>query len=100
MSVGFCLSVFFLQVKDRLTVAVQTLAFDGLFAVHASVRDLPEGFSCIYVGDMHLNSRDGNRLQCIQNGDGGVGVGSRINDDSVDLAVGFLNLIYDSTFVI
>ena len=49
---------------------------------------------------MDLNCRDGNRLQRIQNGHGGVGVGSGIDHNAVHLPVGPLNLIHQISLMV
>ena len=49
---------------------------------------------------MHLNGGYGDRLQCIKNGDRGVGVGGRVDNDAVEDAVCVLDLVHNDTLVI
>ena len=79
---------------------VQSMAFDGLTAGKTCVGNLAEGFPGIYIGNMDFHSRQGNGFQGIQNGNGGMGIGRRIDDDSVDLAIGPLDLVYKGSFVV
>ena len=79
---------------------IPTLTFNGLFAVESCIGNLPEGLTGIHIGNMHLNSRNGNRLQGIQNRHGGMGVGGGIDDDAVIHTISGLNCIHNCTFVV
>ena len=94
------LSVFFLQIDDRLAVAVDALTLDGLLAVHSGVGDLPECLPGIHIGDVNLHGWDGNCLQRIQNGYGSVGIGGWIDDDPVIRSIGGLDGIHDRALMI
>ena len=83
-----------------MPVTLDSQTLNDLFAVKACVGDLAEGFSFIHMGDVDFHSRDGNRLQRVQNGNGSVGVGCGIDDDAVHFAVSGLDLVHDGTFVI
>ena len=52
------------------------------------------------VGNMHLNDGNADGTDAIGNGDGGVGVGSRVHHHGVVLTVSFLKLVDQNAFVI
>ena len=93
-------SIVLLQIKDRLPIAVQSLTLNGMDTGHTGVGDLPKGFSSVHIGNVNFNRWDRYGLQRIQNGNGGMGLGSRIDDNTVVLSVGSLNRIHDCPFVI
>ena len=53
-----------------------------------------------WIGDVNFHCREPNSFQCIQNGNGCMGVGGGIDDDTVKFAVGLLNFIHQAAFVI
>ena len=83
-----------------MPVAVNALTLDGFLAGHACVGNLPERLSRGNIRDMHFHCGDAHSLQCVQNGHGGMGVGSGIDDDTIDLAVAFLNLVHKAAFMV
>ena len=76
------------------------MSFDGLDTGETCIGDLPKRLSGIHIGDVNLHSGNGYRFQGIQNGNGGVGVGSGVDDDAANLTKGLLDLIHKDTFVI
>ena len=49
---------------------------------------------------MHLHSGNAHRFQRIQNGDGSMGVGGRVDDNAVINAQGLLNFIHQAALVV
>ena len=49
---------------------------------------------------MHLDGRDGNGLEGVEDRHARMRVGSRVDDDAVDLAVGLLDLVDDVALVV
>ena len=64
------------------------------------VGDLAEVLALRHVGQMHLDRRNGDGLQRVQNGDARVCVGGGIDDDAVVDAVGGLDLVDQRTLVV
>ena len=83
------------EVFKRHAVALEAEACVGFDTGHARIGYLPEGFSCRDVGDMHLDRRQGNGLEGIEDGNACMGVGGGIDDDAVVYPVGLLYLIDD-----
>ena len=49
---------------------------------------------------MNLHGRDAYCFECVENGNGCVRIGSRVDNDSVVIAVGFLDPVHQSTLMI
>ena len=100
----FCLADFVIekviQIFYGFPVTVQSVSLDGFAAGKTGIGDLPEGFPGIHIGNMNFHSRNGNSLQSIQNGNGCMGISSRVDDDAIDLAIAFLNLVHKAAFMI
>jgi len=88
------------KIQYGFPVAVNSMTFDGMATGKSGIGDLTEGFPGIYIRNMHLDSRDGNSLQCVQNGNGGVGIGGRIYDNTIHFAKCPLNLVYQITLMV
>jgi len=52
---------------------------------------LPEGFTLVHIGNVHLDDRTTAGAQGIEDRDRRVGEGRRIDDDAVDIAVSLLD---------
>ena len=83
-----------------MRVALQTLAGDGGEAGQAGVAYLAEVLAGLDGADVDLDGRDGDGLEGIEDRDARVRVGRRVDDDAVDLAVGFLDLVDDAALVV
>ena len=59
---------------------------------------MPELFPLMDVTDMHLDSWQLDRLQGVQKGHAVMGIGGRVNDDAVKLAVSLLDKGYQFPF--
>ena len=81
-------------------VALEAFAGDGGEAGQAGVAYLAEVLAGLDSADVDLHSRDGDGFKGIQDGHAGVRVGSRVDDDAVDLAVGLLDLVDDAALVV
>lgn len=88
------------QQLQRVSIALQALAGDGGEAGQACVAYLAEVFARLDGADVDLNGGDGDGFERVQDGHAGVRVGSRVDDDAVDLAVGLLNLVDDAALVV
>ena len=95
-----CLFVSFNQIFECYLIALDTCTTDRLFTIHAGIGYLPKGFSLGHIRDVYLHGRNADGFQRVQNGDAGVGIGGRIDDDAIIFAVRTLNLIHETTFVI
>ena len=81
-------------------VALQALAGDGGKAGQAGVAYLAEVLSLLDGADVDLDGGDGDGFEGVEDRHAGVRVGSRVDDDAVDLAVGLLNLVDDAALVV
>ena len=81
-------------------VSLKTLSGDTLEASHAGVGYLAKILAIFHGGDMDLYCRKGHGLEGIEDGDAGMRIGSRIDDDAVKRAVCLLDLIDDLAFMI
>ena len=97
---GDFVPVALLEVQHGLPVALEAVTFDGFHAGHSGVGSLPEGFSCVHVGDVDLHGGDGNGFQGVQNGHGGMGIGGGVDDDAVHLAVCPLDFVHNVPLVV
>lgn len=88
------------QQLQRVGVALEALAGDGGEAGQAGVAHLAEVFAGLDGADVDLNGGDGDGLEGVQDGHARVRVGSRVDDDAVDLAVGLLDLVDDAALVV
>lgn len=88
------------QQLQCVSVALQALAGDGGEAGQAGVAHLAEVLAGLDSADVDLHSRDGDGLERVQDGHARVRVGSRIDDDTIDLAVGLLDLVDDAALVV
>ena len=52
------------------------------------------------VGNVHLNDGNADGTDAVSNGDGGVGVGSRVHHHGIVSTVSFLELVDQNAFVI
>lgn len=73
------------QEIDRLDVAVKTLAGDGFRAIVRDIGNLAEILAFLEFGDVDLDRRDVDSLECVEQCDGRVGVRAGVDDDSVNL---------------
>src|SRR5262245_7607848 len=64
------------------------------------VRVLAEFFSFIDVGNMHFDGGNPGRCECVPNSHTGMGIRSRIDDDSTKLPRRFLNPTYQLSFAV
>ena len=65
------------------------------------IRVVAEGFARVDVGKMDFDERNGSRRQRIAQGNAGVGVARRIDDDEVDLVVcGLVDAVDQGAFVV
>jgi hypothetical protein len=65
------------------------------------IRVVAEGFARVNIGKMHFDERDGGRRQRIAQGDAGVGVARRVDDDEVDvIARGLVDAVDQRAFVV
>lgn len=83
-----------------MRIPLQALAGDGGKASQARIAHLAEVFAGLDGADVNLNGGDGDGLEGVQDGYAGVRVGRRVDDDAVDLAVGFLDLVDDAALVV
>ena len=99
---SFGSSIVFLrdQKVDRVEIALEAKAHERLDAGQTRVGDLAEVLALRHVGQMHLDCRNGDGLQRVQNGDARVRVGGGIDDDAVVNAVGGLDLVDQRTLVV
>lgn len=67
-----------LQKQDCLAVTLEAEADIAFDTGHARIGDLPEALALGNIGDVHLHRRDRHRLECVEDGDAGVGVGRGI----------------------
>ena len=81
-------------------VALQALAGDGGEAGQTCVAHLAEVLAGLDGADVDLDVRDGDGLEGVEDRDARVRVGRRVDDDAVDLAVGFLDLVDDAALVV
>ena len=88
------------QQLQRMGVPLQTLAGDGGEAGQAGVANLAEVLAGFDGADVDLDGGDGDGLEGVEDCDARVRVGSRIDDDAVDLAVGLLDLVDDAALVV
>ena len=79
-----------------MSVTVKPFSGDSLLCRHRGIGKLSEFISGIDVGKMYFYGGYTYRLQCIQNGNTGVGVCCRIDHNSVRMVeIGFLDHIYE-----
>lgn len=91
----------FLQGVDGFEVALEAVAFDGLFGVVRNVAEATERFSFVYVGDVDFNGWNVGGFEGIQDGNGGMGVSTWVDDNAVKLfKEGFLNACDKVSFVV
>lgn len=88
------------QQLQRVRVALQAFTGDGREAGQAGVAYLTEVLARLDGADVDFHCGDGDGLERVQDGYAGVRVGSRVDDDSVDLAVGLLDLVDDAALVV
>lgn len=88
------------QQLQRMGVPLQTLAGDGGEAGQADVANLAELLAGLHGADVDLHCGDGDGLEGVEDCDARVRVGSRIDDDAVDFAVGLLDLVDDAALVV
>lgn len=81
-------------------IAMEALAGDGGKAGQAGVAYLAEVLSLLDGADVDLDGGDGDGFEGVEDRHAGVRVGSRVDDDAVDLAVGLLNLVDDAALVV
>lgn len=88
------------QMVDAFNIALDAVAGDGLATGGADVTHLAKVFALGNVGDVNFYRRNPNGFHSVQQRDGGVGVGSRIDDDAVCVFVAGLDLVDEVTFVV
>ena len=88
------------QQLQGMCVALEAFSGDGGEAGQAGVAHLAEVLARLYGADVHLDGRDGDGLEGVEDGHARVRVGRRIDDDAVDLAVGLLDLVDDAALVV
>ena len=88
------------QEIDGFQIAVSSVSGDGFYAGQTDIAYLSEIFPLLHFGDMDFHSWNTHCLHRVQKGNTGVGIGTRIDNDSVDLTVGFLNFIDDTSLVV
>ena len=76
------------------------MASECLAAGHAGVGNLTERLPCGDIAEMDFDGGQGDGFQRIQNGDGRMGIGGRIDDNAVELAKSLLNPIDENAFVV
>ena len=99
-SPGYSLSKSPLQQLQRVCVALQALAGDGGKASQARIAYLAEVLARLDGADVNLDGGDGDGFEGVQDGHARVRVGSRVDDNAVDLAVGFLDLVDNAALVV
>ena len=88
------------QQLQRVGIALETFAGDGGKAGEACVAYLAEVLAGLDGTDVDLDGGDGNGLEGVQDRHARVRVGRRVDDDTVDLAVGLLDLVDDAALVV
>lgn len=88
------------QQLQRVSVALEAFAGDGGEAGQAGVAHLTEVLARLDGADVDLNGGDGDGFEGVEDRHAGVRVGSRVDDDAVDLAVGLLDLVDDAALVV
>lgn len=81
-------------------VALEAFAGDGGEAGQACVAHLAEVLAGLDGADVDLHSGDGDSLEGVEDRYARMRVGSRVDDDAVDLAVGLLDLVDDAALVV
>ena len=81
-------------------VAHQAFAGDGGEAGQACIAHLAEVLARLYGADVYLDGRDGDGFERIEDRHARMCVGGRVDDDTVDLAVGLLYLVDDAALVV
>lgn len=81
-------------------VALETFAGDGGKTGQAGVAYLAEVLARLDGTDVDLDGGDSDGLEGVQDGNAGVCVSCRVDDDAVDLAVGLLDLVDDAALVV
>ena len=89
-----------LQVQNSLSVALQAQAHEGLDAGHPGVGHLAEVLPLGHIGDVDLHGGQGDRLQGVQDGHAGVGIGGGVDDDAVLLPISLLDLVHNGPLVV
>ena len=83
-----------------MRISLEAFAGNGGEAGQAGVAHLAEVFAGLNSANVDLHSRDGDGLEGVQYGHAGMRVGSRVDDDTVDLSVGLLDLVDDAALVV
>lgn len=88
------------KVRYGIVIALQTYPHD---AFHACLGG--EGMAAVSlalgdVGEMHLHHGNANSADAVGQGDGCVGIGTRVHHHGIESAVGFLQLVDEATFVV
>ena len=83
------------EVEDGLAVALEAHASDGLEAGRPDVGHLAEVLAFRDLGDVHLDAGERNSLYGIEDGDRGVRICRRVDDDTVVDAKRSLDLVDD-----
>ena len=81
-------------------VALEAFAGDGGEACQARIAHLAEVLACFDGADVDLNGGDGDGLEGVEDRHARMRVGGRVDDDAVDLAISFLNLVDDAALVV
>lgn len=81
-------------------VAHHAFARNGGETGQACITYLAEVLSRLDGADVDLNGGDGDGFEGVEDRHAGVRVGSRVDDDAVDLAVGLLDLVDDAALVV
>ena len=87
----------FTQLLNRLDIPVGPHAHYRPLCIIGHIGNLPEGLPGFYIGNVNLHGGNHYRLQRVQDGDAGVGVGTGVDDDAVNiLEVCLLNPVYQA----
>ena len=87
------------EIHNRLSIPFKAQSGKGLDTGHPRIGDLAKALPAADIGQMHFHRRDRDRFQRVQNRDTRVGVGRRIDDDSVRIPVRRLNPVNDDGIV-
>ena len=83
-----------------MAVPVQPQPHVGLQAGQPGIGHLAKVLPLGHVGDVHLHRWDLYRLQGVQDGHAGVGVGGGVDDDAVKGPQGLLDLVHNGPLVV
>lgn len=59
-----------------------------------------EGFTCVHVGEMHIEDGHVTGTEGIADSDGCVGIGGEVDDDPAGFGAGLVNQFHQCAFVV